>query len=718
MGIEDAFAGYDYTIIEEKPKKAKYGEAKLNSVVSEVFSRMNIKNLYEHQARGIELLQKGKNVVIEAPTASGKSEVYISRMIEKALEGKNSIIVYPTKALARDQLKRFENFRLYGIRVAVYDGDTSQHEREKIRAKPPHILMTNMDMLHHILINNRLFTEFLKNLELFVLDELHIYSGIFGAHSANIIERLKRVVRKRFGKQLQFVATSATIANPKEFAETIFGERFELVKGESAPSGKKIHVIVAPEEESYTTAALKIAKKLEKRGLIFGNSHGVVERMGIMARDMGINLAVYRSGLSEKERRKIEGEFKEGKYDWLATTSALELGIDIGSVDAVILAGYPGTITRVKQRIGRAGRKGQDAYGIFVARESPLDYYFVDRPKEYVEGKVESCYANPQNEIIRKFHVLAKAKDLLLEKNEEDEKIVGELIREGLMKEWGNFYSVTKEGARVVRMLNIRGIGENVSIYDENNEYIGNRETYMAISELFPGALYLHGGRAYVAKELNLEEKIAKVERYFGELNEYTKALREKEAEVYEVLAEREVGGFNAGYGKVHITDSVFGFLVKDIYSGRRISEHIFEKPYVFEFDSYAMWIDLDELVYEIGEFGDGLHAFEHVSINITPAITGSDAKELGGISYPSGRMYIYEGVPYGTGLTKVVFERFEEVAEMAYERLRKCKCEQGCPKCILDPNCGNDNRFLNKEAGIEIGKEIVERIKKIKRKK
>ncbi|MGB9719202.1 MAG: DEAD/DEAH box helicase [Candidatus Anstonellales archaeon] len=712
MKIEDAFSEYDYAIIEEEPKKAKYGEAKLNSVVSEVFERMGIKKLYEHQARGIELLQKEKNVVIEAPTASGKSEVYISRMIEKALEGKSSIIVYPTKALARDQLKRFENFKLYGIRVAVYDGDTSQHEREKIRAKPPHILMTNMDMLHHILINNRLFTEFLKHLELFVLDELHIYSGIFGAHSANIIDRMKRVVRKKFGGKLQFVATSATIANPREFAETIFGEKFELVKGESALAGKRTHVIVAPEAESYTTAALKIAKKLGKRGLIFANSHGVVERMGIMAKDMGINLAVYRSGLSDKERRKIEGEFKHGKYEWLATTSALELGIDIGGVDAVILAGYPGTITRVKQRIGRAGRKGQDAYGIFVARESPLDYYFVDRPDEYVQGKVESCYANPENEIIRKFHVLAKTKDMLLEKNEENEKIVKELLREGLMKEWGNFYSLTKEGGKFVRMLNIRGIGENVNIYD-GDEYIGNRETYMAISELFPGALYLHGGRAYVGKELDLKEKTARVERYFGEMNEYTKALREKEAEVYEQIAQRESGGFNVGYGKVHITDSVFGFVVKDIYSGHRISEHVFEKPYVFEFNSYAMWIDLDELVYQIGDFGNGLHAFEHMSINITPAITGSDAKELGGISYPSGRMYIYEGVPYGTGLTKVVFERFEEVVEMAFERLEKCECEKGCPKCILDPNCGNDNRYLSKEAGIEIGKEIVKRIKK-----
>ncbi|MEM4195004.1 MAG: DEAD/DEAH box helicase [Candidatus Anstonellales archaeon] len=713
MDLGNVFSGYNYIIIEEEPKKAKYGDAKLNSVVREVFARMGIKKLYDHQARGITLLQKGKNIVIEAPTASGKSEVYISRMIEKALEGKNSIIVYPTKALARDQLKRFEHFKLYGIRVSVYDGDTSQHERERIRANPPHILMTNMDMLHHILINNRLFSEFLKHLELFVLDELHIYSGIFGAHSANIIERLKRVVKKKFSGKMQFVATSATIANPKEFAETIFGEKFELVKGESAPAGRRIHAIVAPENESYTTAALKIAKKLGMKGLIFANSHGVVERMGIMAKEMGINLAVYRSGLTDKERRKIEAEFKEGMYDWLATTSALELGIDIGGVDAVILAGYPGTITRVKQRIGRAGRKGQDAYGIFVARESPLDYYFVDRPKEYVRGKVESCYANPQNEIIRKFHILAKAKDMLLEKNEEDEDRIRELIKEGLMKEWGNFYSLTREGGRVVRMLSIRGIGENVKIYDENNECIGNRETYMAISELFPGAIYLHGGRAYIGKELNLEEGVAKVERYFGELNEYTKALREKEAEVYEQLAQREIGGLNVGYGKVHIVDSVFGFVVRDIYSGHRISEHIFEKPYTFEFDSYAMWIDLDELVYQIEDFGNGLHAFEHMSINITPAITGSDAKELGGISYPSGRMYIYEGVPYGTGLTKVVFERFEEVAEMAYERLKNCRCENGCPKCILDPNCGNDNRFLSKQAGIEIGEGILRRIKK-----
>ncbi len=230
----------------------------------------------------------------------------------------------------------------------------------------------------------------------------------------------------------------------------------------------------------------------------------------------------------------------------------------------------------------------------------------------------------------------------------------------------------------------------------------------MAIKELFEGAIYLHGGRPYLSRKLDLEKMEAQVEPMDRAVEEYTSALSNKSAEVVEELASRECLGHKISFGKVHIAEEVYGFLVKDIFGATRIAEHTFETPYLYEYDTYALWIDLDDMVYDIPEFGDGLHAFEHVSISMMPAITGADPKELGGLSHPSGRMYVYDSVPDGNGVTQVVFSKFEKIVQMSKDRLEKCDCEKGCPKCILDPSCGNDNRFLNKESGKLIAEKLL----------
>jgi len=384
---------------------------------------------------------------------------------------------------------------------------------------------------------------------------------------------------------------------------------------------------------------------------------------------------------------------RAGKVKYLATTSALELGIDIGDTDVVVLAGFPGTITRVRQRIGRCGRAGQQGYGVFVAKESPLDQYYVENPKEYLYGEPEHCYINPKNENIRKLHILSAAKDQMFSPEEISEEIAKNielLEEEGLIKKWGNFYSTTKEGAKRARLINLRSAGGSVKIYNtEIEKQIGERGIAMAIKELFEGAIYLHGGRPYLSKNLDLEKMEAWVEPMHRAVEEYTSALSNKSAEAVEELASRECLGHKISFGKVHISEEVYGFLVKDMFGATRIAEHTFETPYLYEYDTYALWIDLDDMVYDVPEFGDGLHAFEHVSISMMPAITGADPKELGGLSYPSGRMYVYDSVEDGNGVTQVVFSKFEKIVQMTKDRLEKCDCEKGCPKCILDPSCG-----------------------------
>ncbi len=703
----------DYHPIEEiePAREAQYSDFPLSPTIKNVFASRGIEHLYRHQAEGILQVQEGKNVVIVAPTAGGKSEVFIVPAIDAAVNGDNTLLLYPTKALARDQHLRFSEFALYGVRTETYDGDTPQGKREKIRASPPQILISNMDMLHFILLNNRLFTKFFEKLKYVVLDEVHVYSGIFGAHASNVLWRLKRLIKKKYNRDIQFIATSATVGNAKEFSEGLCGEDFVLVEGDSSPRSEFHHLLISP-QESYSVAALRIADDLGRKALIFGNSHSLVERMGMMASRMNIPLAVYRSGLRQDDRRKIESDFKAGRIKYLATTSALELGIDIGDTDVVVLAGFPGTITRVRQRIGRCGRKGQKGYGIFVAKESPLDQYYVENREEYLHGEPENCYINPKNENVHRLHTLSAAKDMMFSPEEIDEetlKILESLEEEELLKKWGNFYSTTKEGAMRARLINLRSAGASVKIYNtETEKRIGERGVGMALKELFEGAIYLHGGRSYFSKKLDLEKMEAWVEPMNRAVEEYTSALSNKSAEVVEELASRECLGHKLSFGKVHIAEEVYGFIIKDMFGSTKIGEHTFETPYIHEYDTYALWIDVEDMVYDIPEFGDGLHAFEHVSISMMPAITGADPKELGGLSYPSGRMYVYDSVEDGNGVTQVVFSKFEKIVQMSKDRLEKCDCEKGCPKCILDPMCGNDNRYLNKESGKLIAEKLL----------
>jgi len=703
----------------EKGDSAHFGEVEVPKEVMDVLQARGIDKLYKHQVEGIKKVRKGENVVVTAPTASGKSEIYLVPIIERALQGERSIVVYPTKALSRDQLARFREFALLGVKSEVYDGDTSAHMREKIRKELPHVLITNMDMLHFILLNSHLFRKFLSSLKYVVIDEIHTYTGTFGSHSSNIIKRLRRVHSKYSKKQLQFICSSATVGNALEFSEQLVGLPFSLVDAHYAPRSAVNHILLNPNltdegRESYTSLALKAARQLIGNGkklLIFGNSHSVVERIGIIARETNLNgIKIYRAGLERDERKRLEQEFKSGATDALVTTSALELGMDIGAVDSVILAGFPGTVTRVRQRIGRAGRRGKEANAVFIARDNPLDQYYFENPNEYLKGEPESCYINPENESILKPHLLSLMRDYPADMKEilafpMGEQLFSQLREEELCKEFAGGWIPTKKALRQLRQMNIRSAGESIRIYDsEEEKFIGEREEAMAYSELFPGAIYLHGGEKYVSDNLDLERRTAFVHRLGYETSEYTVALRNREAEVIELLGERDALGGQISYGKVHISDEIYAYILKD-YLRETISDRIpLKEPLQYEFDSTAVWFDFpEEVVFSTEDFPSGLHAVEHVSIAMMPALTGADPAEIGGVSYPAGRMYIYDSTPHGAGLSKIIFEKFERVEQMALSRLRSCRCARGCPSCILDPQCGNNNRHLNKEAAIEI---------------
>lgn len=701
-------------LFREKAREAEYGELELKPEIRGVLEARGITKLYKHQADAISLVRAGKNVVVRAPTASGKSEIYLVPTAEASLSGRRSLIVYPTKALSRDQLARFNEFSMLGVRTSVYDGDTMPHERDKVRTQMPHNLITNMDMLHHMLLNVRGFAWLWKTLDFVVIDEIHTYSGAFGCHAANIIRRLKRVCAKNKSSP-QFIFCSATIANAGEFAEMLAEEKFELVDALSAPRPEIMHKVMVP-DESYTVQSLVEAEELMKKQarnvLLFGNSHNVVERLALMARQKGMSLQPYRAGLDYETRRALENDFKSGKIRALAATSALELGVDIGNVDAVILCGFPGTVTRVRQRIGRAGRRGMKAHAVFVARESPLDVWYAENPEKYLKGEPEHCYLNADNEGALRMHVLAMAKDYPLEEKEKEvannPKATIEFVKlkkEGLLKPFAGHWVPGPAGLKLLREMSVRGMGDSVRIFAiDAKKFIGQHELYRAKQELFKGAIYLHGGEKYESEGLDLEKGVAYVRRAERDDTVYTKALRERNAKIIEEHATRRLPYAMLSYGRVHIVDEINGYLVKDYLRDRVLDRRMLEDPLTHEFDTFAVWAEFDDAVHEgIANFGDGLHAVEHISINMIPALTGADSSELGGISYPDGTMYIYDGVPMGSGLSKVVYENFETIAAMASGRLASCNCGKGCPKCILDPQCGNDNHYLSKEAGLRI---------------
>jgi len=561
-----------------------------------------------------------------------------------------------------------------------------------------------------MLLNERKFVWLWRSLKFIVVDEIHTYSGSFGAHACNVLRRLKRVCSKH-GAKLQFIFCSATIANAREFAELLGEEKFELVDAKHAPTPEFSHKIIIP-EESFTVESLKQASELlgkkARNLLLFGNSHNVVERLGLLARERGVNLKAYRAGLTYEHRRKLENEFKAGKIRALAATSALELGVDIGRVDGVILCGFPGTITRVRQRIGRAGRRGGKADAIYVARDSPLDIWYAEHPSKYLRGEPEHCYLNGNNEGALRIHVLSMAKDYPLDESElsDEQKEAFDLLRnENLLRPFAGKWVPAREGLKVIREASLRGMGQSVRIYSlDEKKFIGVHERFRAIVELFEGAIYLHGGQKYVSEGLDLQKGVAQVRRMTYQSNEYTRALRERNARVIETIASRRLPHIVLNYGKVHIVDEVYGYLVKDYMRNLTLDRHEFAEPLVEEFDTYAVWAEFDEqIVHSVNEFGNGLHAAEHISIAMIPALTGADSSELGGISYPDGTMFIYDGVPLGSGLAHVVYDYFEKIQAMAHERLKACPCEKGCPRCILDPHCGNDNHHLSKHGGIEL---------------
>ncbi len=674
--------GVGYRVMEEQPYQPSV-------IKDERFKNVFGFYPYTHQKQSVDLLGKGRDVVLVAGTGSGKSEVYMLHALSMVGMKKRSIVLYPTKALARDQAERFKkHLSIYGVSCGVLDGDVSHAAKEKIKHHPPHIIITNPEMLHHMCLHHVEYRKIFKTLGFVVLDEMHTYSGTFGSHTANILKRAERLVNKH-GGNLQFFCATATIKNPRTAARLLTGRRCEVVLGEGKV-GKKLHVLVNPFSHVFETA-LTIADGLNMKTLIFVNSHRSVEQMVRTAQRMGIDVWGYRAGIPISKRREIEEAFKQASKGIVVSTSALELGMDVGNVDVVILCGFPGSMNQVKQRIGRAGRRGQTHYAIFIATNNPIDQYYFNNPDAYVNSTIESCYLDPDNPEIKAQHQLCMASEIPL--NENEYLTCCKKARENMVK-FKSRYLPSPSGYGIIQKMNLRGIGAQVTIKTMNGSIIGKRDEKQALFELYPHAIYFSGGRCYVVKTLTKEEAIVEPTSH---TNMATKPIATTSCDILFGEKERPLEASTLSIGRVLITTAIMGYEQFNVFRKSDKTRVYYDEPLEKSYETNAVWLDLKIEDQDVSRawVEKGLNGFINMFQNFIPAVCGANRGEVEGLIDPGGRVVFYE-TKKGVGIAKILFERYEEIVKMVLRRVEECECINGCPRCVIS---NKNNKECDKSA-------------------
>ena len=716
------YVSYYKTIKEPEPKLGlPVDEMGLSEGIAKYLQEKKITNFYKFQEEAILEIISGNNVIITAPTASGKTEAFTIPVIHKvAKQGKSGIVsavfVYPTKALSRDQLPKIKEIASkVGISVAVFDGDTKQKERLEIIDKPPSIIVTNFDVLHYHMMYKTKFASLLSTIEFLVVDETHVYSGIFGSNVHYIIKRLKRLCKK-----IQFVAASATLDNALDFCQQLFGEKMFLVNG-SGKKGETDFVIIFPSLRTQRALTIDLLDKLVKKKhktMVFSNSHLNAELVAIQAKKKKIDIRVHRAGLMSNYRNFVEKSFKDNKVMSISCTPTLELGIDVGNVDGVISSTIP--VNRLMQRIGRAARKGQRGFAFLALGNDPISQYYKNHPDNYFED-VEKTYIDTKNPFVEEFHVLAMACDKPIVKHEltEHSQIIQEHIELGKLFLQDNRYVPNYEVIKnTLEEYAIRGIGRSIDIF-YNEKKVGERVLPLALEELHESAVYFLAGTRYKVKEFDYPQKqFAKITSLPHDYPYYTKSLTEEWPTIETILEKRRAFGIEVYFCKLHIQKKVFGYvnieLGQEITQGQKV---LLDKPLEYDFVTKGIVIHApkpDEQMQssENPEYveASGYHATEHIIIEGSNMVTGGVSQDLGGISLgASGLIFIYDGAIGGNGASRALYDRLEKAFERSLLIVKECPCnnEAGCPRCTFSYRCGNNNEFLHKIAAREILQKI-----------
>jgi DEAD/DEAH box helicase domain-containing protein len=709
--------------------------AELHPGLVEALGRVGIDSLYTHQLEAFEAAARS-NLVITSGTASGKSLAFNLPVLDgiAAQPKTRALYLYPTKALAQDQARKLAQLRPPGLREAIYDGDTPREERPAIRRKS-NLVLTNPDMLHvAILPNHASWADFLRNLEWVVVDEAHTYRGVFGSHVANVLRRLRRLAR-HYGREPRFLLTSATIANPVELAERLLGTSVELVDDDGAPrAGREVAMWNPPliDEKSGTrrsalSEAADLLAELVTHGvrtICFLKSRRGIELIQRFARenlerrgkpDLAQRIAPYRGGYTPQQRREIESRLAGGELLAVVATDALELGIDVGELDAAICVTFPGTVASLRQMWGRAGRRRR-GLAVYVAGQDALDQFFCRHPEEFLGRPVEAAILDHGNEQIAARHLIAAAYELPL--TEADEEIFGEGWRERVeaLLEAGELRGVggkllPRRSEFVANRIALRSASaDSVAVIErDSGEMLGLVEAERAFTTIHPGAVYLHLGRSYEVDRLEIEERRALVSSFDGDW--YTRPKKETEIYIERVREQRDIAGVQLNFGEVSVTEQVIAFQRVSVADQEPIDIVALELPEQ-NFVTQALWYVLpDRLAGALPPDAllGSLHATEHSQIAVLPLIAMCDRWDIGGLStnvhFQTGRstIFIYDGHPGGIGITRRGYDQFERLLADAERLIGECPCESGCPSCVQSPKCGNLNEPLHKAGALEL---------------
>ena len=750
-----ASSRYENQIVhsEEIPaREALYAPLELKTQVEAALSDIGIEELYTHQAEAIENIREGKDIVLCTTTASGKSLTYMVPIFEAVLENPESTALYisPLNALVNDQLKSFLGFEeslKSGAGISRYTGALNEAQKRKVREGQTNVILTNPEMIHmSFLAWHHLWRRFFSNLRFIVVDESHYYRGVIGSNMANLLRRLLRVA-EYYGASPQFICCSATIGNPDDHTGTLIGRKAEVVENNGSSQGSQQFVFWNPplylnnkgctlRRSSFSEASSLFTKSVQAglQTLAFTRSRQGVERMYkscrelLRYRNLSPAICSYRSGYFDREREEIERKMNSGELRGVISTNALELGIDIGGLDACILDGYPGTVMSARQQAGRAGRSGNESLVVLVAGTNALDQYYMRNPADFFARSSENAVLNPKNPYILAGHLLCAAKEIPLRASDEKyfgkgyPRVVELLEAEGLLAGDELKYSTD---SFPYKHVSLRGIDNNtyslLAFEGEKSFPIEKDiEETLAFRECHPGAVYMHRGEPYYVNRINHEKK--EIHAVKTHDTYYTKPMIDSSVLVQETYAVKSLvhaPEIEVGLGEVEVTDRVIGYRKIQAQSNDIMSAHNLEMPPV-TLQTMALWLKLPNRLQEMIEehkldFAGGVHAVEHAIISMYPLHLLVDRSDVGGLSTPShpdlggkSGIFIYDGHRGGVGYAEKGYDLIEQVLDGTLKAIESCPCESGCPSCIQSPKCGNNNEPLDKHAAIMLLHEIL----------
>ncbi len=724
----------------EGPGRARLADppSELHPDVLAALERLGIERLYSHQAHAVHSAWEAPTIITTG-TASGKSMCFNLPTLDVLCRDARAraLYLYPTKALAQDQARALATFGLTKrVRPAIYDGDTPREARAQVR-RTANVVLTNPDMLHvGILPNHAAWADMFANLAVVVVDEAHVYRGVFGSHVANVLRRLRRIAAA-YGTEPRFLLTSATIANPVELAERLTGlEDVRLIDDDGSPAPDKQIAVWNPpatdealgvRRSALAEAAELLARLLRDgaRAICFVKSRKGVELLSKLVKEdlekthpeIAERIAPYRAGYTPQQRRELEGRLMRGELRAVITTDALELGIDIGELDAAVVVSFPGTVASLRQMWGRAGRRGR-GLAVYVAGEDALDQFFCRHPEDFLDRPVEAAILDHESPLIFRQHLLCCAHEGPL--SHEDREFLGPrweahaevLLSAGELRR--RPADAAHEGAFVLRRpggypaadVSLRSASpDSFAIVDvSSGELLGSTEAARAHSTVHEGAIYMHLGQSYEVRELDLPRKRALVAPFSGDW--YTQPKRQTDTAIVRLLDRRKVLGVTLSFGEVSVTETVLAYQRKRLADHAQVDLLALDLPPT-TFSTQALWFELDTAdlseTIPLEALLGALHATEHAQIAVLPLIAMCDRWDIGGLStnfHPqtgTPTIFIYDGHPGGIGIARTAFARFEELCDDARRLIAECPCSSGCPSCVQSPKCGNLNEPLSK---------------------